>query len=76
MPDPGPRPLRIRPRWEPRGGRRLERVRCLGSPFGAFARGFAVERGFAFVRVFAFAFAIPYSFSFAFAGVTSTRCRT
>ena len=51
-------------------------MRCLGSPFGAFARGFAVERGFAFVRVFAFAFAIPYSFSFAFAGVTSTRCRT
>jgi len=49
-------------------------VRCLGSPFGAFARGFAVERGFAFVRVFAFAFAIPYSF--VFAGVTSTRCRT
>lgn len=53
---------------------------CIGSPFAAFARGFAVERGFAFVRVFAFAFAIPYSLSlslsFVFAGVTSTRCRT
>jgi len=51
---------------------------CIGSPFAAFARGFAAERGFAFVRVFAFAFAIPYSLSlsFVFAGVTSTRCRT
>ena len=48
----------------------------MNSPLGAFARGFAGERGFGFVRVFAFAFAIPYSSAFVFTGVTSTRCRT
>src|SRR5437867_3197747 len=74
IPEPGPRPLRMRARCDPGGLWRLESVMCRSSGFAAFARGFAFR--LALVFALAFAFGIAYSPAFAFAGVTSTRWRT
>src|SRR5437660_1440613 len=41
IPEPGPRPLRMRARCDPGGLWRLDRVMCRSSGFAAFARGFA-----------------------------------
>src|SRR5213593_1016471 len=74
IPEPGPRPLRMRARCDPGGLWRLDSVMCRRSRFAAFARRFAF--GLALVFALAFGFAIAYSPAFAFAGVTSTRWRT
>src|SRR5438876_988418 len=76
IPEPGPRPLRMRARCDPGGLRRLDSVMCRSSGFAAFARGFAFGLALVFALAFAFGFAIAYSPAFAFAGVTSTRWRT
>jgi len=73
IPEPGPRPLRMRARCEPGGLRSVDSVMCGSSGLGAFARGFAFGLGLGFVFIFAFGFAIAYSPAFAFAGVTWTR---
>src|SRR6267154_1961634 len=72
MPDPGPRPLRIRARCEPAGARRLDRVTRTTSAAGALVRGFLVL-GFLAVFVLAFPFAFAIAYSRALAGVTSMR---
>jgi len=78
IPEPGPRPLRMRARCEPGGLRRFDNVMRGTSALAAFARGFAcgLARVFVLVFAFGFGFAIAYSPAFAFAGVTSTRWRT
>src|SRR5213079_1574124 len=63
IPEPGPRPLRMRARCDPGGLWRLDRVMCRSSGFAAFARGFAF--GLALVFALAFGFAIAYSPTFA-----------
>src|SRR5216117_2302889 len=67
IPEPGPRPLRMRARCDPGGLWRLDSVMCRSSGFAAFARRFAF--GLALVFALAFGFAIAYSPAFAFAGV-------
>src|SRR5258705_19231 len=68
MPDPGPRPLRMRARWEPRGGFRLCSVTRAGAAVLAdpSLATFGLAARFALAWGFAFGFRPPFPFPFSF----------